>query len=449
MMEVESDTFHLIDDVLASGLATKSINRFRVKLDRFITLWECMKEEEASTYFAEVIFRRLQEIAAEFDGLPRTVLSGKKKSVNSSNRSTEQSYDDTSQQQYVLHETQGQMDKWSRVHLQKANFLRLLYEPLVTISQPTATLRTHLLRIKQTLLSTLHLLFTFYFVDCSDASLYSAIVGVTGKYNKSTGFGDDEVSLLDIWNDFVITQALARDGAVVPSRTLGDILRCGFVSQDLSANFSKEMLDKAIRLVAEHMPRYGKVEGYDRLSFGYGIYLTYMQICDSCSTMAPEDSASQLILDMLRDQASVSDQTVSCLLVLFQRLLDLYAMPQRVILDALDVIVTYKVRPLPIGAVASAVIDKLVTEIKAPGHHTRQHLHRTSTYLLQAKKSNHEVQMCRVFMNVQAYHCAIYAEQLKRFVKYREALLATFKIESSCLACYRRSLVSAMLVDGW
>ena len=125
-MEVESDTFHLIDDVLASGLATKSINRFRVKLDRFITLWECMKEEEASTYFAEVIFRRLQEIAAEFDGLPRTVLSGKKKSVNSSNRSTEQSYDDTSQQQYVLHETQGQMDKWSRVHLQKANFLRLL-----------------------------------------------------------------------------------------------------------------------------------------------------------------------------------------------------------------------------------------------------------------------------------------------------------------------------------
>ena len=60
-MEVESDTFHLIDDVLASGLATKSINRFRVKLDRFITLWECMKEEEASTYFAEVIFRRLQE----------------------------------------------------------------------------------------------------------------------------------------------------------------------------------------------------------------------------------------------------------------------------------------------------------------------------------------------------------------------------------------------------
>ena len=62
MEEVDSQkVVEILEDVLASGLAIKPVNRIRVKVEKFIPFWENMKNEETATYFAEVILRRLKE----------------------------------------------------------------------------------------------------------------------------------------------------------------------------------------------------------------------------------------------------------------------------------------------------------------------------------------------------------------------------------------------------
>ena len=146
----------LLEEILSSGLAIKPVNRIRVKIEKFIPFWEHMKDEETATYFAEVILRRLKEIDNELESLPgRQATSADKVMQPSFNPSP------AKQQRFILQgPVVNQTDRASRGHYTKANFIRLLNKPLISLANSSTTLEYHLLRLRQTLLN------TFFVLNC-------------------------------------------------------------------------------------------------------------------------------------------------------------------------------------------------------------------------------------------------------------------------------------------
>ncbi|QDZ18955.1 hypothetical protein HOP50_02g14610 [Chloropicon primus] len=441
MEEMDSrQVIDLLEDILASGLAIKPVNRIRVKLEKFIPFWEHMKEEETATYFAEVILRRLREIDNELESLPH------KKSQAGGDKVMQPSFNPSpaKQQRFILQgPVANQTDRATRSHYTKANFINLLNKPLISLANSSTTLEYHLLRLRQTLLNTFFVLSIFHRVDCSDASLYSAIANMT---LSKQGLGEeDSVTLLQVLGNFIIGQALSRESVGPRLRDYKDLVRCPFMHQDMGGHLGADMLDNAIRLFVEHMPKFGQVSGYHHMNFGYGMYLMYMGIRDACSVAGPETSPFVMISNILRqDDEELADQSLCCLFMLMKEFLCLHVVPSNVLMEALQILLPYRIWPLPVGNLASSLVTAIAKELKFPGYHVRKSLGKLVSYLLQSKKDNKNIQMCRVFLNTDSYQGGMFNETLKRYVKYREAILGTFGKDELIYSCFRLSLISAM-----
>ena len=447
MEEVDSQkVVEILEDVLASGLAIKPVNRIRVKVEKFIPFWENMKNEETATYFAEVILRRLKEIDNELDSLPHRE---NKKAAANRDKIMQPNFNPVppKQQRFILQgPAVNQTDRATRTHYIKANFIKRLNKPLISLANSSRTLEYHLLRLRQTLLNTFHVLCIFHHVDCDDASLYSAIANMTASRPNS---GDqDNVTLLQVWGNFIIGQALGRENAVPTPRDYETLVTCPFMQQDLASHLSREMLDNSVRLFTEHMPKFGQVSGYHHMNFGYGMYLLYMQICDACSITGSENSPFVMVSDILSQGDKLADQTVCCLLTLLKQFLSLQTVPGDVLLRTFKALLPYRIWPLPVGSQASALVDAITKELKFPGYHVRQNLSKQINHLLQSKQGNQNIQMCRVFLNREAYQGGMFHETLKRYVKYREAVLQTFGKDELVYTCFRLALINALSAEG-
>ena len=435
----------LLEEILSSGLAIKPVNRIRVKIEKFIPFWEHMKDEETATYFAEVILRRLKEIDNELESLPgRQATTADKVMQPSFNPSP------AKQQRFILQgPVVNQTDRASRGHYTKANFIRLLNKPLISLANLSTTLEYHLLRLRQTLLNTFFVLSIFHRVDCSDASLYSAIANMTLARPTEDGLGGGTVTLLQVLGNYVIGQALARESVAPKIRDYKDILRCPYMYQDVGGHLSKDMLDNCIRLFIEHMPKFGQVSGYHHMNFGYGMYLAYMQIRDACCVTSEETSPFAMVSEILANQDNeLADQSLCCLFMLMKELLGLVVVPPDVLTKTVKNLLPYRIWPLPVGTLVSSLISAITKELKFPGYHVRQGLSRLVSHILQSKSDNRNVQMCRVFLNTDSYQGGMFNETLQRYVKYREAVLRTFGKDELVFTCFRLSLLSALSSSG-
>lgn len=430
----------LLEEILASGLAIKPVNRIRVKLEKFIPFWEQMKEEETATYFAEVILRRLREIDNELESLPHKNAVG---GVDGKVVQASFNPSPAKQQRFILQgPVVNQTDRATRGHYTKANFIKLLNKPLISLANSSTTLEYHLLRLRQTLLNTFFVLSIFHKVDCSDASLYSAIANMTMARPKEP-LEEDGVTLLQVWGNFIIGQALARESAPQRIRDYKNLVRSPFMHQDVGGHLSADMLDNSIRLFVEHMPRFGEVRGYHHMNFGYGMYLSYMQIRDACSVANEAESPFKMISSILEHDDELADQSICCLFMLMKELLTLQVVPSEMLTQTVQILLPYRIWPLPVGSLASSLIECISKELKFPGHHVRKSLGRLVSYLLQSKQDNRNTQMCRVFMNTDSYQGGMFNEALKRYIKYREAVLRTFGKDELIYTCFRLSLVNA------
>ena len=436
----------VIEDILASGLAIKPVNRIRLKIEKFIPFWEQMKEEETATYFAEVILRRLLEIDNELESLPHG--GGSKKTANG-DKIIEPSFNPSPamQKRFILQgPAVNQTDRATRGHYTKANFLKLLNKPLISLANSSTTLEYHLLRLRQTLLNTFHVLSIFHQVDCSDASLYSAIANMTmGQANADL---DDGATLLQVWGNFIIAHALAKESTIPLPRDYSSLLACPFMHEEVNGYMSTEMLDTAVRLFVEHLPKFGQVSGYHHMNFGYGMYLTYMQICDACSISQPHASPFVMVSELLGQDTELADQTVCCLLMFMKQLLGICVVPSDVLINTVKTLIPYRIWPLPVGEQASSLISAINKELKFPGYHVRQSLSKLISYLLQSKEDNRTIQRCRIFLNRDSYQGGMFHETLKRYHKYREAVLQSFGKDELVYTSLRLYLVNALSSDG-
>ena len=122
--------------------------------------------------------------------------------------------------------------------------------------------------------------------------------------------------------------------------------------------------------------------------------------------------------------------------------------PPDVLTKTVKNLLPYRIWPLPVGTLVSSLISAITKELKFPGYHVRQGLSRLVSHILQSKSDNRNVQMCRVFLNTDSYQGGMFNETLKRYVKYREAVLQTFGKDELVFTCFRLSLLSALSSSG-
>ena len=126
----------------------------------------------------------------------------------------------------------------------------------------------------------------------------------------------------------------------------------------------------------------------------------------------------------------------------------MYTVPHSTLMEALEVVVPFRVWALPVGRQAAQLLGKIAHELKAPGYGVRTYLHSVGMWILEERQKSKDLNLCRVFVNSNAYQGRMFHQTLQRYLKYREALLKTFGVRRLHRSSERLTVVSALLGDA-